>query len=421
VRNEPDPSRPPLETPPGGSDLPDETELDEATQSVSEALRISFGLLKFVMFGLLALYLVSGFFEVDAGHSAIVVQLGRIRGLETDPVLQEGAHWAWPWPIGEHPEEDTERTRTIDMDTFWFFVPEKYKGRSLEELQRRAPRQLHPARDGYLLSGDQEIVHLQCQIKYKISDLVDYVMQIGEADKEQHIVRTVAEWATVRTVAGMRSDDVVRGQIDALIRSVKRLMQERLDSLRTGIEVVDVVIPQRTVPLQVRPAYLAVVRAENEKQKIVSEARTQATQILNQVAGAAYEPLSEAIARFEIARDAGQKDEAEAQKQEIFRLLASAGGEVARIIGDALAFRTREQQKVHAEVRRFNALYPKYKQNPSIFMRRLWQDVRERILSSVDVEIFYLPRSSKEIRLMMSRNPQHLREREMRKYREEVR
>jgi len=393
-------------------------ELDAATKSLADALRISFRLLKFVMFGLLVAYLGSGFFQVPAGHRAVVVQLGKIRDLETQPVLEEGAHWAWPWPIGEHIVKDTERTRVADLRSFWFYVPEKYRGRPLDELQRFAPSQLQPGRDGYLLSGEQEIVHLQCQIKYKIGNLVDYLKNVTD---EEQIIRTVAEWATIRAVSQMRTDDIVRGEAESLTLKIRDLMQQRLDHLGTGLTVIDVLIPQRTVPLQVRGAYLAVIKAENEKQRTISQARAEATKILNETAGAAYMKIGRTIAEFERAREVGDQQEVERLEKRIFELLEDeAGGRVAKVLGEAQAYRTRILQKVQAEVRRFRELYPKYKENPSIFIQRLWEDVKEEVFTSPDVEVFYLPPGSKEIRLQMNRNPQYLREREMRKYREQV-
>ncbi len=402
----------------GAGGGPDEPGQDLASQSISSALRTSFLALKIVLILLVVFYLGSGYFTVAPGQRAVVIQFGQIRGMDSEagPVLEPGAHWMWPWPVSENVIESTEKSRTQRV-AFWFYLPPGYENRSIEELKKNAPEALVPGRDNYLLSGQQEIVHLICAVRYRISNLVDYVNNVTD---EPGLIQTVGEWASSQTVATMTTDAIVRGEGDRLRESVRRLMQQRLDEVRTGLEVVDIILERREVPLQVHNAYLHVVQAENEKLKLVSSARSRATQVLNNAAGPAYDPLKEAIQAYELARATGETAAAQQQMETILSLIDNAGGEVSFAIGQAMAERSRQELTVRAEVNRFQSLYEKYKQNPEVFLAQLWSDTKQEIMDSPDIEVIYLPYASKELRLKLDHNPQFLKNRERRQYTDQL-
>ncbi len=411
-----------LEGPAGpgdGSPTPAEgngQEMDAATVSVSNALRTSFLALKIVLVGLVALYLFSGYFSVPPGSKAVVVQLGKIQGREADPVLSPGPHWAWPWPISQVITENIEKPRTLVLTSFWFYIDPPLRGLTLDEMLKRArpPETMTPGMDGYLLTGEQEIVHLQLTIKYRVEDLVAFVTHVNDTEA---LVRTAAEWACAQTVAHMQTDAVVRGDRDTLKGEVKRLMQQRLEQeVGAALTVVDIIVDEPCVPLQVRPNYLAVVQAENEKLKLVSAARTQATQVLNEMAGPAHQQLKQAIQDYDLARATGQASQADDHMRKIIGLIDTAGGTVASTISEAQADASRRELSVRAEVNRFRDLYGKYQANPSLFINQQWSEVKADIMDSPELEVVYLPFAGKEIRMTLDHNPQFLKAREARQY-----
>ncbi len=393
-------------------------EMDAATLSVSNALRTSFLALKFVLCGLVVVYLASGYFTLPPGSKAVVVQFGQIHGLDSQagPVLQPGPHWMWPWPISDKIAVDVEKPRSLVLTSFWFYIDAPLRGLPLDEMLKRArpPETMTPGLDGYLLTGEQEIVHLQLTIKYRVEDLVAFVTNVDDAED---LVRTAAEWACAQTVARMQTDAIVRGDRDALKGDVKRLMQQRLEEeVGPALTVVDIVVDEPTVPLQVRPNYLAVVQAETEKLKVVSAARTKATQVLNEMAGPSYQQLKQAIQDYDLARATGQTPEADTHMGKIIGLIDAAGGTVASTIGGAMADASRRDLSVRAEVNRFRDLYGKYQANPSIFIAQQWAEVKADIMDSPELEVVYLPFAGKEIRMTLDHNPQFLKAREARKY-----
>jgi regulator of protease activity HflC (stomatin/prohibitin superfamily) len=413
-----------LETPDTqGSGSPgDGYEMDAATRSVSNALRTSFLALKVVLLLLVVFYLGSGYFSVPPGSRAVVVQFGKIQGLDNPAgaVLQPGPHWMWPWPISDKIIKDMEKPNSLTLTSFWFALDDpRLVGLTIDEILKKAapPEYMNPdktGRLGYLLTGEQEIIHLQLAIKYRVDDLVAYVTRVAD---EQKLVRTSAEWACTQTVGRMRTDTVVRGEDDTLKGNLKRLMQQKLESqVGPALSVVDIIVDQRTVPLQVYPQYLAVVQAENEKLKVVSAARTKATQVLNEMAGPANEQLKQTIQAYGLARAKGETAAADEQMRQILALLDTVGGKVASTIGQAMADRSRQELSVRAEVQRFRHLYGEYQANPGIFIAQLWAEAKADIMDSPELEVIYLPFASKEIRMTLDHNPQFLKAREARKY-----
>jgi modulator of FtsH protease HflK len=397
-------------------------EMDAATRSVSNALRTSFLALKLVLFGLVVVYLCSGFFSVPPGSRAVVVQLGKIQGLGTPAGadLGPGLHWMWPWPISGKIIKDMEKPNSLALTSFWFYLDPRLAGLTIDEILKKAapPETMTPGVDGYLLTGEQEIVHLQLVIKYRINDLVDYVTHVAD---ERKLVQTAAEWACTQTIGRMRTDTVVRGEDDTLKSDLRRLMQNRLDKeVGSALSIVDIVVDQRTVPLQVRPQYLAVVQAENEKLKVVSAARTKATQVLNEMAGPANEQLKQTIQAYGLARAKGETAAADEQMRQILALIDTVGGKVASTIGQAMADRSRQDLSVRAEVQRFRHLYGEYQANPGIFISQIWAEAKADIMDSPELEVIYLPFAGKEIRMTLDHNPQFLKAREARKYSEQV-
>ena len=80
--------------------MENENRLDPAQQSLAEALRLSFGVLKFFMVVLIALFLFSGVFSVREQEMAVRLRFGRILGLPGQQVLKPGGpYFSLPYPF----------------------------------------------------------------------------------------------------------------------------------------------------------------------------------------------------------------------------------------------------------------------------------------------------------------------------------
>ena len=102
------------------TEKPTVDELDTAGKSLSEALRMSFIILKVIMIVLVLAFLASGFETVDSNEQALVLRFGKIRGVGEKRILGPGLHWILPYPIDEIVKIPVERAIHLSIDSFWY-------------------------------------------------------------------------------------------------------------------------------------------------------------------------------------------------------------------------------------------------------------------------------------------------------------
>ena len=410
-------------------------DLDPAQQSLADALRVSFNILKVIMVLLLVGYFLSGVFRVEEGTRAVRLQFGQIAGDEIARVYEPGWYFGWPYPIEEKLHIPVTPRTLSTGNAFWYEVTQQQLAQD-----RRPTRPLNPERDGSLLTGDANVVHGRFDVTYSIDDPVLFVQNVGlarpgqrlpdgrEAQHEMELadllVRGAAEQGIVFAVAQVQADDFIDGRMSRSLATHR--MQQVLDALGAGITI-DRMEAEEQMPQPVYEAYQAVVRAETERGEAIDRARQDRSRMLNEVAGGAHEPLFAMIGRYEAARETGddaaaatilaQIDEALATR----RLPAEHGGlpirgEVATLIDAAVSERTAVVEQIQAEVHTFQSLLEEYRARPRLEMTRLWLDAKETILTG-DIETFYTMRG--HFYTVINRDPAIQRERERERLRAE--
>jgi len=375
---------PPLGT--GGA----EERLDPANQSLADALRVSFWILKAVMLLLAIAFLGwsrhSGFFTVPPQKQALVLRFGALKGagVPRDP----GRHWSWPYPIESREMVDV-RVKSLEIDTFFPRLTAKEKTQTLDGLMMRMGA-LTPGTDGCLISGDRNLLHALWSMEYRITDARAFLENISD---EQTIVKAVLDNAVLRTVAHFKADDLLSDRISAIQMEVSKQVSERLAELNAGITVLSVNVKMPTAPLQVRSAFLAVNEAVSEADQKEIEAHREAARILNDVAGPGYEKLVAALERYEEARGAGDKKTAETAQQEIDAILLSneTKGQAGVMIDKARSYKTDLIQNVRAEANYFRRLKAQLGNNREIVLQRLWDNTKQKLLEDADTKV-YVPK-----------------------------
>ena len=380
-------------------------ELDPAQQSLADALRVSFLILKIVMVALLVLYLGSGIFSVDAQHNAVRLRFGQIVGQPGDQVYGEGWHFGLPYPI-EQVKKVPVNPRGVDIVSA--FTPEATAGN-----QGGGRRPLNPQRDGSLLTGDANIVHGQFSISYTIDDPAKYVRSVGDLELADQLVRSAAEQGIIYAVAQTEADGFIAGRTN--MRPARVRAGEVLREQNTGISIDTFVLNESYAPRSVSDAFDAVTRAESEKAQMIDEARTQQQTTLGSAAGEAAlprdtgenGPLLSLILAYERAQRLGNPDQAEqldAALDRAFRQLQAPvdpdapggrtvpiGAEAAQVIQNARSYRAGVVQQVRAEADTVTSLSKEYASHPRLLRSRLWQDAREQILTGEVETIYSMP------------------------------
>jgi membrane protease subunit HflK len=313
------------------------------------------------MAGLVVLFLCSGFFIVPPNQVVVLLRFGKPVGTGPDQLLRKGWHWAFPYPIDEKEYIQVGQIHTVTSTAGWYAVSPEDEAKNIEPPARG---RLFPEADGYTLTADGNIIHVRATIKYLITEPRRYRFAFtNAAEVLTNVVNEALFYASARVSADAALYKDKTGFRDLVVERVK----QKADELQLGIalEPSDV---ETKAPIDVRPAFVAVNDAEQDRSKAISGARGYYDQVTRTAVGEANAALS-----------AG---------------LASSN----RMVGE-----------VAADARAFNLQLPSYTENPQLFARRLLTATMGRVLTNAQEKFFLADHPGgqpRELRIQLSREPQ---------------
>jgi len=278
-------------------------------------------LIKYFLIAVVVLWVISGIYMVGPGERGLVLTFGRLTTL-TNP----GLHYRLPAPIQSNYIVDIAQVRTAEVG----YRTEGDRPRAvLEEAQ--------------MLTGDENLVEVQLFVQYLVQDPVAFLFEVRDAEE---VLLATAEIA-LRSTVGQNTIDftMTEGRVEAQ-NQVRALLQELLDEYRTGLVVTEARLLAVDPPLDVRDAFHDVVRAFEDRERLVQEAEGYAEQVV-----------------------------------------PAARGQAAQVVLEAEA--NREQRVIRAEgdASRFLALLAEYQRSPEVMRERLYLESIEDILRNADLFI----------------------------------
>lgn len=340
---------------------PPETPLDAGSQALTEALRSSFGIVKFVMLLLLLVFLSSGFFTVQPQERAMIIRLGRpLQGKRA--LLGPGLHWSFPYPIDEHRKVPISSVQKVTSTVGWYATtPEQELAHTEPPVAPGTP--LNPMVDGYALTADNNIIHTRATLTYHIADPVGYVFNFVNAS---NMVQSALDNALLYTAAHFKVDDMLYRDVAGFKEAVRRRVRTLVKQEKLGIVVEECVVESRP-PRQLQDAFNNVLKAEVTRNATLSEARSYENQVTNR-----------------------------------------AGADAQSLVNAAQVDRARLVTDVAAEADRFKELLPKYQANPQLFVQQRLTETLGRVLTNVQDKLFLCDGAdgnSRELRLLLNREP----------------
>ncbi len=411
--------------PPAG-DLPGEAPLDAANQSLADAMRASFNILKFVMVILVVLYAFSGVRIVDEDSEAVVFRFGKLHR-----VKESGASVAFPYPIEETLIFATKKNNAFRSLNLWPKVKEDQINEPLSKV--RSMGTLNPALDGLLLTADNGIVHIQWDVKYRVKDIKQYVLHVGDESttEVEAMITSLLDDASIAMVANYTAEDVTRGATTEVAFKVRTIVNERLDQLGTGVEVVALDIPHSSVPGPTMTAFDNVAKAQSDRDKSVQEAQQERIKILNATAGVAWRELTTYVDK-EGTRHIGLLDRLDAAisesdesaqlalEAEIDEILENeASGMAGQRIRLARGYYTQVVQQINGDVDQYLAVLDEYLESPDLLVHRLWEQTKQRVLQQDGLTKHFVAGSADELRIHIEPDPEQAARDEAEKLRKE--
>jgi membrane protease subunit HflK len=315
------------------------TPLDSGSQALSEALRSSFAVVKFVMVILLLVFLGSGIFQVKEGTRAILLRFGKPVGVGEAALLKPGLHWSLPYPIDDHQIVSVTGIQKVTSVAGWYAVTPAQRASGMEPPPTST---LNPANDGYVLTADENIAHAEATLSYRISDPVGYTFDFRNAS---NAVQNALDDALLSTAARYRVDDILRNDRIGFRETVRRRVSELADQRNLGI-VVEQCTVESIPPRQLRDAFNEVLKAEVNRNIALSDARSYANQTTNKASADAQ----------------GKINLAETDRAQLVNEISS-------------------------RAKQFSDLLPNYRQNPSLFAQQRLTETVGRVLTNVQDKI----------------------------------
>ncbi len=397
-------------------------ELDAAGKSLSEALRISFVILKIIMIVLVVVFLVSGFRMVGPDEEALVLRFGKIRGLGEDRTLKSGLHWIFPYPIDEIVKVPVGKKVNVSINSLWYHQTQAELLSPDKKKRFNIPKKLDPIRDGYCLTrsekqdaaaaggdgSDYNIVHSKWQLIYQIDDPERFFTNVYTDDVKPGqsyaeviaksvtpVLKYLLEDAVVSAMANYTIDEALSSQ-ERIPRHVRRLLQDKLDTIQSGIKVVSVQLTESKWPRQVDGAFQASITAINAKEQAISEARSFAENTLNETAGPVAERLLAAL---------HDKKFSEEEKDLLWSELA---GRAQEKIAEARAYRTKVVKTAQANAEYLQELLGEYRKRPELVVQEIYLDAIRYVLDNVDEKMIVQPTEGtggRQIWLQIGKDP----------------
>jgi membrane protease subunit HflK len=194
--------------------------------------------------------------------------------------------------------------------------------------------------EALMLTGDENIVEAQMIIQYRVSDAAKYLFELRDPEEA---LRATAEVALRSMVGRTKIDDVITTGRESVQAETRDWLQKLMDSYRSGVTITEVKLQRVDAPDEVKEAFHDVVRAREEKEKLINQAM-------------------------------GYRAD----------LIPRARGQARQIEREAEAYREERVLKARGDTGKFDSQYAEYQKAPDVTRRRLHLETMERVLSKID-------------------------------------
>jgi len=218
--------------------------------------RMSGALLGVIAAGVITVWALLGFYQLDEQERAIVLRFGKYAG-----TMQPGLQWNPPL-IDEVIKVNTTKIRAAQV------------------------REV-------MLTQDENIVEVTMSLQYIIDNPEKFVLEVRDPEVSlQH-----AAQSALRHVVGDSTMDLVLTEGRAAIAGdVRDRLQTYLDTYGTGIRVSKINIDEGKPPAQVQGAFDDVIKAREDEERVKNEAQSYANGIVPEARGRAQRVFEEASA-----------------------------------------------------------------------------------------------------------------------------
>src|SRR5262247_1430655 len=192
------------------------------------------------------IWLATGVYTVGPGEQGVVRRFGK-EVARVGP----GLHHHWPRPI--------ERVDVVNVEAV----------RRVEVGFRSVPRYSLVPEESLMLTGDENIVDAQAIVQYRVKDAGEYLFRVVDPDQALRDATEVG----LRSVIGRTTIEEVLtvGRVE-IQNQTREFLQQLLDTYQAGLLVTELKLQVVDPPEQVKDAFHEVVRAREDRERLINEA-----------------------------------------------------------------------------------------------------------------------------------------------------
>ena len=293
---------------------------DKKSSPNNKTPKSAFGLF---FIGLVVLWLASGVYKIDSDENGLVLYFGKFYSISTP-----GLNYHLPAPFGKVIKKSVTKVSTEEF------------GFGSQDIFGKRMRGGNDSSQSLMLTGDENIVDIDFQIQWQISDIQDFIFNLADPELA---IRNVAESSMREIIARTPIADALSDGKRRIEQEVRVLLQEVLDSYGAGVRVVLVQLRRVDPPKQVIDAFRDVQTAKADKEKEINQAQSYSNDIIPR-----------------------------------------ARGESSKITESAKAYKEEVVADAQGQVSRFNAVYNQYVLAKVVTKKRMYLEQMEKVYRDID-------------------------------------
>mgnify|MGYP003973340941 FL=1 len=285
----------------------------------SGASKAAKGSFKYIFILAFIVWMATGIYIIDPAERGVVLRFGAFQTSTT-----QGPHWHIPYPIESVYKVNVEQVRSAEIG--FRNAQNSYSGGVSSE--------------SLMLTRDENMVDVKLAVQYKIANAQDYLFNVSNPELTlSHVVQSI-----IRQVVGDNTMDfVLTTGRDQVAQDVKMASQTLINDYGLGIQITAVTMQDAQPPVQLKPAFDDVVKAREDEQRYINEARAYANDIVPKARGASQ-----------------------------------------RLLAEAEAYKSEVVSKSEGEAYRFTQILTEYTKAPGVTKERLYRETLEDVLSNTN-------------------------------------
>ena len=193
--------------------------------------------------------------------------------------------------------------------------------------------------ESLMLTADKNVINVAWIVQYRVGDPIAYLYKVQDVKQAVH---DLSEAVTRRIVGNMDFDYVLSNR-EILAASVKQELQEQLNFLEAGVDLVTVQFQDINPPDQVKPAFNEVNEADQDMKRLVNEA-----------------------------------------EETYNRVIPAARGNALKIVEEAQGYAKERINNAEGETARFLDILKEYKGSPDVTRQRMYLETMLKVMPQVE-------------------------------------